>query len=79
MSILEILPVLSSLKNSIILSLNQAKIAFPRIEFDLIVVDYNSKKSDLDKINMQLKKSNFNNSVVSLNLEEFKNKIKKIT
>ena len=64
--------------NSIILSLNQAKIAFPRIEFDLIVVDYNSKKSDLDKINMQLKKSNLNNSIVSLNLEEFKNKIKKI-
>jgi len=64
--------------NSIISSLNQAKISFPKIEFDLVIVDYNSKKSDLDKINNQLNKSNFNNSIVSLNLNEFKNQIKKV-
>ena len=64
--------------NSIILSLNQAKKSFPQIEFNLVVIDYNSKKDDLDKIKKQLNKSHFNNSMISLNLSEFKDKIKKI-
>ena len=33
--------------NSIISSLNQARITFPKIKFDIVVVDYNSKKKDL--------------------------------
>ena len=64
--------------NSIILSLDEAKKLFPQIEFNLVVIDYNSKKDDLDKIKKQLNKSHFNNSMISLNLSEFKNKIKKI-
>ena len=62
--------------NSIILSLNKAKLSFPQIEFDLVIVDYNSKKNDLNQIKKQLDKSNFKNSIISLNLNEFKDKIK---
>ena len=36
--------------NSIIASLNQAKIPFPKIEFDIVVIDYNSKKEDIKQI-----------------------------
>ena len=35
--------------NSIIKSLNQAKIALPKIEFDIIVIDHNSEKMTLSK------------------------------
>ena len=64
--------------NSIIISLNQAKISFPQIEFDIIIVDHNSKKSDLEQMKKQLNKSHLTNSIVSLNLDEFKDKIKKV-
>ena len=33
--------------NSIILALNNAKLSFPKIEFDIVVIDYNSKKKRL--------------------------------
>jgi len=64
--------------NSIIVSLNQAKKSFPQIEFDVVIVDYNSKKSDLDQMQKQLNKSYLKNSIISLNLNEFKDKIKKV-
>jgi hypothetical protein len=64
--------------NSIIASLNQAKITFPKIEFDIVVIDYNSKKEDLEQIKKQLKKSNFKNSIISLDINEFINNIKKV-
>ena len=64
--------------NSIITSLNQAKITFPKIEFDIVIIDYNSKKEDLEQIKKQLKKSNFKNSIISLNINEFINNIKKV-
>ena len=64
--------------NSIIISLNQAKISFPQIEFDIIIVDHNSKKNDLEQMKKQLNKSHLTNSIVSLNLDEFKDKIKKV-
>ena len=41
---------------------------FPKIEFNIIVVDYNSKKSDLDKIQAQLDNSNVKNSLISLDI-----------
>ena len=63
--------------NSLIKSLNHAKINFPQIEFDIIVVDHDSNKEDLDKIKNQLKKSNFKNTIISLNLDEFLDKIQK--
>ena len=64
--------------NSIISSLNQAKKSFPQIEFDVVVIDYNSKKNDVDQMKKQLNKSYFNNSIISLNINEFKDKIKKV-
>ena len=64
--------------NSIIKSLNYAEISFPKIKFELIVIDHNSKKDDLSQIEKQLNKSNFKNSIISLNVDEFINNINKI-
>ena len=64
--------------NSIILSLNKAQESFPQIEFNIVIVDYNSKKDDLDQMKKQLNKTHFKNSIISLNINEFRDKIKKI-
>ena len=64
--------------NSIIISLNQARIAFPKIKFDIVVIDHNSKKKDLEQIKSQLNKSNLKNSIISLDVNEFLNDVKKI-
>ena len=64
--------------NSIIISLKQAKKSFPKIEFNIVTIDYNSKKEDLEQITKQLNKSNFRNSIISLNINEFNNNIKKV-
>ena len=64
--------------NSIILSLKQAKITFPKIEFDIVIIDHSSKKEDLEQIKRQLKKANFKNSIISLNVNEFIQNIKKV-
>ena len=64
--------------NSQISSLNLAKKSFPQIELEIIIVDYNSKKNDLDQMNKQLNKINIKNSIISLNIDEFEDKIKKI-
>ena len=64
--------------NSIIMSLNQAKITFPKIKFDIVIIDYNSKKEDLEQMKKQLNKTNFKNSVITLDINEFLNNIKKV-
>jgi len=64
--------------NSIILSLNMAKKSFPQVEFNIVIIDYNSKREDLDQMKKQLQKTQFKNSIISLDINEFKNKIKKI-
>ena len=64
--------------NSIIFSINCAKKKFPEIIFDIIVVDHNSKINDLNQIKKQLNKSQIKNSIVSLNINEFTDDIKKI-
>ena len=64
--------------NSLISSLNLAKKYFPHIELEIIIVDHNSNKNDLDQINKQLNKINIKSSVISLNVNEFKDQIKKI-
>ena len=64
--------------NSIIKSLNQAKAALPKIEFDIIVIDHNSEKNDIEQMKKQLDKSNLKNSIISLNVNEFVNNIKSI-
>ena len=64
--------------HSIITSMNYAKEYFPNIELDILIIDYNSKKKDLEQIQKQLNNSNFKNSIISLDLNEFKEQIKKI-
>ena len=64
--------------NSIISSLKLARINFPQIKFDIIVIDHASKNSDLDQIKKQLNNSSLENLVISLNVNDFRDKIKKI-
>jgi len=64
--------------NSIIKSLSCSVKTFPKISFDIVVVDHNSNPKDLDKIKNLLSKSNINNSIINLNVNEFTNNIKKI-
>jgi len=64
--------------NSIIKSLNQAKATLPKIEFDIIVIDHNSEKNDIEQMKKQLDKSNLKNSIILLNVNEFVNNIKSI-
>jgi len=64
--------------NSIITSLKNAQSLFPLIEIDIIIVDHNSKKNDIEKFDLLLKNSNFKKSIIPLNLNEFKGNIKKI-
>ena len=63
--------------NSIIKSLNYSKKIFPKIYFDIVIIDHNSKAEDVEKIKNLLKKSNIDNSIINLNINEFSNNIKK--
>ncbi len=64
--------------NSIILSIKKAKIAFPKINFNIVVIDYKSKNEDLNQIKKQLSKSELKNAVISLDIGEFDKNIKKV-
>ena len=64
--------------NSLIESLKNAINDFPLVEFNFIVIDHNSNKSDLNKMKDMLKKSDLKNEIISLNVNEFKEKIKTI-
>ena len=64
--------------NSILCSIKQAKKIFPKLKFNIVVIDHNSKKEDLLQMEKQLNKSSFENSIISLNVNEFINDIKKI-
>ena len=64
--------------NSIIVSLNRAKVNFSKIKFDIVVVDYNSSQKDIEQIKKQLEKSNFKHSIISLDINEFISGIKKV-
>ncbi len=61
---------------SLIKSINKASLEFKNIKFDLIVTDTNSSKEDIDIIQEILNKSNIENRFQSINLENFKDKIK---
>ena len=63
--------------NSIILSLISAKKVLPSVELNIIVIDHNSKKDDLLQIEKILSKSNLSNSIISLDVNDFRGKIKK--
>jgi len=64
--------------NSLIESLKNAINDFPLVEFNFIVIDHNSNKSDLNKMKDMLKKSDLKNEIISLNVNEFKEKIETI-
>ena len=61
---------------SLIKSINNAKKKFENISFELIVTDTNSPDKDLKIIKEILKSSEVKNKVISINLKEFKDKIK---
>tara|TARA_Y100000590_G_C15601276_1_gene970153 strand:- start:29 stop:1063 length:1035 start_codon:yes stop_codon:yes gene_type:complete len=64
--------------NSIITSLDQAKITFPKIKFDIVIIDHNSKKNDLEQMQNQLNKANLKNSIITLDVNEFLSSIKEV-
>ena len=61
---------------SLIKSINKASLEFKNIRFNLIVTDTNSPKEDIYKIKEILNKLNIENKFQSINLEDFKDKIK---
>jgi len=61
---------------SLIKSINKASLIFKNIKFDLIVTDTNSPNEDIDRIKEILNKSNVKNEFRSIDLNNFKNKIK---
>ena len=50
----------------------------PKIEFNIVLIDVNSEKNDIEQMKKQLDKSNLKNSIISLNVKEFLNDIKSI-
>ena len=64
--------------NSIVESLNIAINNFPKIKFNIIIIDHNSKKEDLNQMKNQLNKAKLDNSIISLDVKEFVKNIKKI-
>jgi len=64
--------------NSIIVSLKKAQYFFPKIKFDIIVVDHESKEEDLKQIKKQLDKSGFNKDIINLKVDKFKENINKL-
>ena len=64
--------------NSIIKSLQEALKKYPDINFDIVIIDHNSKKQDLDQMKEMLKKSNFKNNLINLNVNDFVHSINKI-
>tara|TARA_Y100000590_G_C15473790_1_gene921236 strand:- start:112 stop:900 length:789 start_codon:yes stop_codon:yes gene_type:complete len=64
--------------NSIIKSIKIAMDIYPQIKFDIIIIDHNSIKNNLEQMQKILNKSNIINSFINLDVNEFKNSIKKI-
>ena len=61
---------------SLIKSIKKASMNFKNIKFDLVVTDTNSAKGDIDKIQEILSQSSIDNKFRSIDLDEFKDKIK---
>jgi len=64
--------------NSIIKSINHAKELFDNVNLELIVVDHNSEKKVVDKINSILSNQLFKSQFISLNVDDFKKDINPI-
>ena len=63
--------------NSIIKSIKKSTDIYPEIKFDIIIIDHNSIKDDLEQMQKMLDKSSIKNSMINLDVNEFKNNIKK--
>ncbi len=61
---------------SLIKSINKAALQLKNIKFDIIVTDTNSSKEDLSKMKEILNQSSIEHALISINLDDFKNKIK---
>tara|TARA_B100000674_G_scaffold481367_1_gene482090 strand:- start:1006 stop:2034 length:1029 start_codon:yes stop_codon:yes gene_type:complete len=63
---------------SIIKSINHAKSNFKEIKFKIYVIDYNSKKDQIDILNNILKNSKIEFEIIDLDFNNFSKEIKKI-
>jgi len=61
--------------NSLLNAINEANKHFNNINFEIVVTDTNSHKNDLNKILSILKKYPIKSELISINLEDFKDKI----
>jgi hypothetical protein len=64
--------------NSIIVSLISAKKSLPNVKLNIIIIDHISEQKDLNQIKKILSFSGITNSIISLDVNDFKGKIKKI-
>ncbi len=64
--------------NSIIKSILASKNNLKKVKFNIIVIDHNSSKNDLEQIKTQLNNSGLDSSLISLDVNEFKNEIENI-
>ena len=64
--------------NSLLVSLNHAKNIFPKINFEIFIIDYSSEEEDLKQMEKQLNKTNFKNTLISLNINDFIENINKL-
>jgi len=64
--------------NSIIKSVIEAKKNLSKVKFNIVVIDHNSQKNDIEQIKTQLSSSGLNNSLISLDVNEFINEIEKV-
>ena len=62
--------------NSLIKSVNFSKSKYPKIKFNILVVDDNSKEENLNKLNKLINGSGLDISIISLNHDKYKNTIK---
>ena len=63
--------------NSLIKSINFSKIKYPNINFKTIIVEDNSKKENISRINDLIAKNNIDIDIVNLNHGNYKNIVKK--
>ena len=64
--------------NSIISALKNSLKTFPKVNFNIIIVDHNSDKKDLYYIKEKLNKSKLKNSIINLDINEFLPNIKNL-
>ena len=63
--------------NSLIKSINFSKIKYPNINFKTIIVEDNSKKENISKIDELIAKNNIDIDIIRLNHNNYKNIVKK--